>query len=86
MNRREIEGEIASITIDTAFAINKAGVELSTLVELRKATPWWRFGKRKKLKRSIAVASAVQAMAAVLGASQIYTSMSAPRPKYPSGI
>jgi hypothetical protein len=83
--RAERDKQIAEITLTTALQVVASSEDLSGLVELRKATPWWRLAKRRRLKKQIAVNSAVNAMIAVMGAAEIYKVISTPIPKYPSG-
>lgn len=86
MIKDERDKEVASITLATAQRINECSAEFSTLIDVRKGTPWWRFMKRRRLKRKAATMAAMNVMTAVIGAAQIYVEISRPIPKYPSGV
>jgi hypothetical protein len=83
--RTERDKQIAEITLTTSLQIMASSEAISGLVELRKATTWWRFAKRRRLKKQIAVNSAVNAMIAVMGSIEIAKIISTPIPNYPFG-
>lgn len=83
--RQARDKEIAGITAVTAMKVNEHSAEASRLIAERKTIPWYRFRRRRRLKRAIRQAVAFSGMIAIVGATQIATVMSKPIPKYPPG-
>ena len=79
------EQKIADIVISTAQMIQRSANDLHNLAEENKSISWWRFLKKKRLKRQIAMQTGLMATAPFMSAIQIASVMATPIPKHGSG-
>lgn len=83
--REEREKEIADIAATTALKVSEQSKRVSMFTDQLKTISWWRFRRRRRLKRAIRYEIGFVAMIAALSAAHIASIMSTPIPKYPSG-